>query len=251
MRNDKRRHRTSVLTLSVVVLALLLVSCSGSGSDVENARTLVVTGAGEAKGVPDMATIQLGVAVIGENIGAAIDEANSTMQRITDAMTSRGIREVDIQTTNYNVWRQEIHDPETGMPTDKSTYHVDTNMAITVRDINDLGGTIDAGLEAGANNVMGISFEIADTSLLETEARSAAIADAKNRALEIAIGMDVDLGRLLSVSDSGLIVPGPYASYGLKGDVVGIGGGGGAPASISPGQATVSSQVSAVYEILP
>ena len=62
--------------------------------------------------------------------------------------------------------------------------------------------------------------------------------------------MDVELGRLLSVSDSGLIVPGPYASYGLKGDVVGIGGGG-APASISPGQAVVSSQVNAVYEILP
>ena len=247
----KKNNRTRVLMLSVFVLALLLASCGGLGTDDESTRTLVVTGTGEAKGVPDMATIQLGVSVIDENIGVAIDEANSTMQRITDVMTSRGIREVDTQTTSYNVWRQDIHSPETGMPTGEATYHVDTSMAITVRDINDLGPTIDAGLEAGANNVMGISFEISDTSLLETEARSVAIANAKNRALEIAIGMDVELGQLLSVSDSGLVVPGPYASYGLKGDVVGGIGGGGAPASISPGQAVVSSQISAVYEILP
>ena len=245
----KIRHARVFFPL-VIILAALLAGCSGGISSTEDPRTLVAMGVGEAKGVPDMASIQLGVSIVDENIGAAIDEANSTMQRVTDAMTSRGIREVDIQTTNYNVWRQDIHDPETGMPTGEATYNVDTSMVITVRDINDLGGTIDAGLEAGANNVMGIGFEISDTSLLETEARSNAIADAKNRALETAIGMDVNLGEVLSISESGVGIPGPLVSYGLKGDVAGIGGGG-APAPISPGQTTIVSQMYVVYEILP
>jgi uncharacterized protein YggE len=209
---------------------------------------LVVAGIGEAKGNPDTAVIQLGVSVSGADLGAAIDEANSTMQEVTEAMKARGILEEDIQTSFYNVWRHDIHDPQTGMLTGDVTHNVETSMAVTVRNIEDLSSTIDAGLAAGANNIMGINFRISDTSILETQARTMAIADARNRAQEIAMTMDMDLGKVLSILEGGAIIPGPY-SFGIRGE--GMGMGGGAPASIAPGQSTIVAQVNVVYELVP
>jgi hypothetical protein len=119
---------------------------------------------------------------------------------------------------------------------------------VTVRNIDDLSSTIDAGLAAGANNIMGINFRISDTSILETQARTMAIADARYRAQEIAMTMDMDLGKALSISEGGAIIPGPY-SLGFRGE--GMGMGGGAPASIAPGQSTIVAQMNIVYELIP
>jgi uncharacterized protein YggE len=240
------QYKKMVIGLVLILGSLALAACAGAEAESPEVRTLVVAGVAEAKGTPDTATVQLGVSVSDENLAAAIDEANRTMQEVTEALIARGVRKEDIQTSFYNVWRQEIFDPQTGMPTEEVNHHVETSMAVTVRNIGELSGMIDAGLAAGANNINGISFQISDTSMLETQARTMAIEDANDRAREIAMTMGLNLGQILSISEGGASVPGPYG-YGFRGE----GMGGGAPASISPGQSTVSSQVNVMYEVLP
>jgi uncharacterized protein YggE len=106
------------------------------------------------------------------------------------------------------------------------------------------------GLDAGANNVFGISFAIEDTAALEAEARSEAIVDVKERAEQIAQGLGMSLGEPISVGEGVAGAPGPVYSYGLKGEAFGLGGGGGG-AAISPGQTTIVMQVNVIYELLP
>jgi hypothetical protein len=128
---------------------------------------------------------------------------------------------------------------------------VDINIVITVRDVHRVGDLITLGLDAGATNISGINFTIDDTSALEAEARSIAIADARNRAEKLAEGLGMTLGSPISVGEGTAGAPGPIYGYGLKGDLGGGGVGGGAPSVISPGQTTIGMQVTVIYELLP
>jgi uncharacterized protein YggE len=150
----------------------------------------------------------------------------------------------DIRTTNFSTWPEEVFSPQTGMPTGERTYHVDSTVEVAVRNVDNLGTVINAGLDAGANNVFGIQFGLQDTTPLEDEARVLATEDAKTRAMLLANAAGIELGDLISVREGSGVYPAPYPVYEF-----GIGGGGsGVP--ISPGQTDVTVQVQLVYEII-
>jgi uncharacterized protein YggE len=256
----KQRRSSSMLkspciAILFLVLALLSAGC-GMGAEVgekEERLTLAVTGYGEASGTPDLARAQLGVMIVDPDIDRAINEANATIERVTNAVVSQGVNSNDVMTSNYSVWSEEVYDHQTGMPTGEIRYRVEIALLITVRNVNSMGQLIAAGLDAGATNISGIQFMIDDVSALETEARINAIADVRDRAEQLALGLGMRLGNPISVSEGSLGVPGPTYGYGLKGDI-GMGGGGaaaGLPDRISPGQTTIGVQVTALYELVP
>ncbi len=239
----------------ILVLVLLVAGCaSGAGTgQTEDRLTISVTGYGQASGRPDLANAQLGVSIVDPDISRAINEANATIERITDAIVAQGVSSNDVLTSNYNVWSEDVYDPQTGMPTGETRYRVDITLAITVREVHRMGDLIAVGLDAGATNVSGINFTIDDTVALEAEARSKAIADVRDRAEKLAQGLGMTLGNPISVGEGSAGAPGPIYSYGLKGDI-GTGGGGvgaGVPSIISPGQTTIGMQVTVIYELLP
>jgi uncharacterized protein YggE len=242
-------------SIGMLGVALLLISgfalgacapqaVAGDGGEETPSRTITVTGMGEALGDPDTAMIQLGVSVRDEDVASAVDSANQVVQSVTDALVALGIEEVDIQTTNFSVWPEDVYDPETGRQTGERIFHVDSTVNVTVRDISMMSDVISTGLEAGANNIFGISFSIEDTAPLAAQARANALEDASARAQALADGMGLTLGNVVSVIE--------YGGGGITSRVQevpaaeGLGGGG---PPISPGQTGVSVQVQVVYEI--
>lgn len=255
MKRQATLYKSIRIAPIILVLVLLVAGCaSGNGTGLTEERlTLSVTGYGQASGTPDLANAQLGVSILDADIGQAINEANATIERITNAVVAQGVSSNDVLTSNYSVWSEDVYDPQTGMPTGETRYRVDINLAITVRDVHRLGDLITVGLDAGATNISGINFTIDDTATLEAEARSNAIADVRDRAEKLAQGLGMTLGNPISVGEGSAGAPGPIYSYGLKGDI-GLGGGGvgaGMPSTISPGQTTIGVQVTIIYELLP
>jgi uncharacterized protein YggE len=255
MKQQASLFNTARMLVLFLLMGLLTVGC-GTGNEIGQAEerlTLSVTGYGEASGVPDVAHAQLGVSVINSNIDSAIRQANTTIEGITNAVISQGVNSSDVMTSYYSVWNEEIYDHQTGMPTGETRYRVEITLGITVRDVNRMGQVITAGLDAGATNVSGINFMIDDVTALETEARSKALVDVRDRAEKLSEGLGMRLGSALSVGEGTGGAPGPIYSYGLKGDI-GMGGGGagaGSPSGISPGQTTIGVQVTVIYELLP
>jgi hypothetical protein len=255
MKRQATLYKSIRIAPIILVLVLLIVGCaSGNGTGLTEERlTLSVTGYGQASGTPDLANAQLGVSIVDADIGQAINEANATIERITDAVVAQGVSSNDVLTSNYSVWSEDVYDPQTGLPTGETRYRVDINLAVTVRDVHRLGDLITVGLDAGATNISGINFTIDDTAALEAEARSKAIADVRDRAEKLAQGLGMTLGNPISVGEGSAGAPGPIYSYGLKGDI-GLGGGGvgaGMPSTLSPGQTTIGVQVTIIYELLP
>jgi hypothetical protein len=116
---------------------------------------------------------------------------------------------------------------------------------VTIRDLDTVGDVLDAAVEAGANNVWGVSFGLDNTDALEEQAREKAVADARARAESLAKLNGVTAGDVIAISE--VIGSGPSPMYAEAAAYRGLGGGGGAP--VEPGELTFSTQVQVIYGI--
>jgi uncharacterized protein YggE len=236
-----------VLPALLLTVTMLLSACSGAPVSTmqANTRNLAVTGTGTVYLTPDVAYIYIGVHTENEDISQAVSDNNDAAQSVKNALVDYGVAEKDIQTSNFSIWPNQQYDPATGEKTG-TIYNVDNNVYVTVRDLENMGDILAASINAGANSINSIQFDVADKSAGQAEARQKAVDNASALAEELADITDVNLGEIQTISYSdnqGY----PYYAYGMGG------GGGGAEGigttSIAPGQLTLSVTVSITYEI--
>jgi uncharacterized protein YggE len=215
----------------------------GAGSfNGQYVEGLVAVGSGKASAEPEIAVISLGVDLRGSEPAAMVDEAALKIDAIAAAVEGLGVAGDDVRTTGYNLWVENLYDHERGLPTGEVVYHVSHYVEVTLRDLDKVGELMADVVEAGANTISGVSFTVAEPEALVEQARQAALADAAAKAGRMAEGLDIALGKPVSVMET---TGGPYP-------VLGLGGGGGemmAAPSVSPGTFTVSVGVQIVYEI--
>ena len=237
----------TILLASLFVLALLVSACGPT--TIQQAapppeRSLSVTGTGVANLAPDIAYVNIGVHTDKLTAAEAVAENNAQTQQVIQALTDFGIDPKDIRTTNFSIYPMDKYDPSTGQPTGERTYVVDNTVTVTVRDLDTLGDLLDTVVQAGANTVNSVQFDVADKDKALAPARDAAVKDANAKAQELAASAGVQLGELISVSYTDTPV---YPVFDGRG-----GGGAAAEASavpIQPGQLTFTVTVNETYAI--
>ncbi len=217
-------------------------------TDYNPAQTITVVGQGSVQVQPDIARISIGVETIGETAAEAVQENETQMQSILAALKKAGIADKDIQTMNYSLYVERQSEP---MPTSsgkevgiKVQYHVSNMVNVTVRDLEAVGDVLDDVIEAGANNIWGVSFSLEDPKPAQADARAKAIADAQARAQALAVLSGVELGPVMSVSE---VVGGGITPVVAMAVERAAGGGG----AISPGELEITYQVQVSYFISP
>jgi uncharacterized protein YggE len=209
-------------------------------------RTITVVGDGTVKIKPDIAQANIGVEVIRPTVKAASSGAKDSMEAVLQALKEQGIDEKDIQTSGFSVWTERPYGPE-GPSGDEVLYHVTNQVAVTIRDLDTVGTVLDAAIEAGANNIYGVTFSLADPSQVESEARKKAVADAQAKAQELATLNDVEVSDVVSVSEVIGGRGGYYTGVVREAAVTaGLGGGGG---PIAPGELELTLQLETVYTV--
>ncbi len=204
----------AVALLSVFSLSAF-VNPGGAGAD-DSPRTISVTGNGKAYLKPDMATINIGVHSENENVAQALSDNTSASQAVADALAGFGVDPKDIQTTNFSVYPNQQYGPMGEMLGIK--YMVDNTVLITVRELDKLGEILSAVVSKGANSIYGITFDVADRSAALTEARNAAVTDARKQADALAAAAGVKVGQVMNLSVSSYSQPVPmYNGYGMGG----------------------------------
>lgn len=219
---------------------------SEATSELNHAETISVVGQGSTNIKPDIARVSIGVETTAETVSEAVEENEGKMESILAALKAVGIAEKDIQTTHYSIQFERYPEPlpreigseSAGQP---PQYRVSNMVNVTIRDLDKVSDVLDAAVEAGANNLWGVSFSVEDPELAEADARAAAIADAQGRAEALAELSNVELGPVMTVSEViGGAGPMPVAAE--RAVVSGAG-------SISPGELEVSYQVQVTYFI--
>lgn len=227
-----------IAILALVVTSLALPATMAQEAPQNAANTITVTGVGEASAAPDMATVVVGVELTGQDITTVYSEVNTTLANIKSALEALGVASSDISTASLDIWVQPVYGGE-GLPMQNET-RVGNRLNIVVRDLSMIESVIDTAVGAGANAVYGLSFDVSDKAALEAEARTAALADAADRAGQLATGIGVTLADVVTVVEFN-------GGYGFPIAFSEQAQGGGGGAVIEPGQFTYSLQVTVTY----
>ncbi|MFH1085144.1 MAG: SIMPL domain-containing protein, partial [Chloroflexota bacterium] len=156
-----------------------------AGSPGGAARAITVVGEGKVRIKPDIATVRIGVETVSGTVKEATTQASQTMERVLAALKAAGVDAKDMQTSGYSIWTDRNFGPE-GRGKETVRYRVNSNLQITTRDLDKVGGVIDAAIEAGANAIHGIQFSLAEPAASGAEARAKAVESARTKAAELA-----------------------------------------------------------------
>ena len=242
-----------VLTLSLVMAGVWLwgqvaspaaAQSSESAAEYSPSETITVVGVGSVSDKPDIARVSLGVETSAEAIAEAVAENETVMTSILDALEELGIEAKDIQTMNYSITLDRYAEPmlqESSLGESQPKYRVSNMVSVTIRDLDSVADVLEAVLEAGANDIWGISFAVDDPSEAQGEARVDAIEDALARAGALAELNGVELGPVMSVSE---VIGSSLTPIAVSLEKAAAGGG-----TISPGELEIGYQVQVTYFI--
>ncbi|HKF17720.1 MAG TPA: SIMPL domain-containing protein [Candidatus Dormibacteraeota bacterium] len=202
--------------------------------------TITVAGEGRITARPDLAITTLGVDVHATSLSEAMAEAAGTMERVWQALRGAGLQDADLRTVRYSVQVERPYDQKTERPSDSASYRVVNLVESRIRELNRVGPILDEAIAAGANSVIGVAFTVADAGSLESQARAAAMADARGRAEQLAQLVGAELGPVVQISEGGMVAPLPIEPRGL------------APVShstpIEGGELAITARIQATYE---
>lgn len=203
--------------------------------------TFTVTGEGKAVVRPDIAVVNVGVQTNGSSVKQVQDELNRKSNSISEAVKRVGVKDADIQTSNYSIYPQ--YDYQSGTQRIIG-YQASSNVTIKVRDIDRANEVIDGATAAGANQVGGISFDVDDKSKAQNEAREKAVADVKRKAQDAARIAGFKLGKIVNYQESfGDQRPPVPLMARVESDKAAI------PTQIEPGASEIVVTVSLSYEL--
>ena len=159
------------------------------------------------------------------------------------ALKKAGIAAKDIQTSGLNLNAQYVY--EQNQPPKLTGYQAANQVTVTVHDLKRLGAAVDATVNAGANQVNGISFGLENPTVAEDAARQEAVKAMQAKAELYAKATGYRVSRLVSLSEGGgysAAPPVPMASF-AKRDMAVSG------SRVEPGELNVRIDISGLYEV--
>jgi uncharacterized protein YggE len=215
----KRFALPLLLAASLVPAAVSAQQVTGPAPAMAPGNTLLTVSAeGRSTRAPDLAVFNAGVASTGKTAGEALSANAADMNRVIAALKRVGIADRDIQTSNLSlnpVYAEQRRLPDgraDETPPKITGYQVSNTVTVRQRNLAEFGKVIDTLVSAGANQVNGPTFEVANSDAATDEARIDAVRKARTRAELYASAAGLKLVRVLTISETGGFSP-PVPMY--------------------------------------
>ncbi|MFN3536352.1 MAG: SIMPL domain-containing protein [Brevundimonas sp.] len=206
--------------------------------------TLNLSAHGEVRAAPDMAMINFGVQTEAVTAAQAMAQNRTRMNEVMRALRAAGIEERYIQTSGLNLSPQ--YDYVQNEPPRLRGYQAINRVTVEIRDLERVGSTADAVVNAGVNQIDGISFGLINPQQAEDQARMAAVQALQARANLYANALGVRLAGIRNLSEGGGYAPPQpqmFARAAVAMDSV-------ESTSVAPGELTVRVNINGVYDII-
>ena len=218
--------------------------------------TISMTGQGEVFAKPDVGQFTFSVRGEGKDAAEAQTKSAEAINGIMSYLKEQGIEDRDIKTQGYSLNPRYTYEAR---PCPMNSYcppgeqvadgfEVNQTISVKVRDLEKAGELIGGAGEHGATDLSGLTFTIDDETALKAEARTAAIAQAREKAKQTARDLNVRIVRMVSYNEQEA-TPMPYYAAGnammesaVAKDVM-------MAPSLPAGENTITSNVTVVYEI--
>lgn len=238
---------TSVPLALAAVLGLAACQPAAAPAVAGNATLVSVSTQAEVRKAPDVAVVSTGITSLAADANTAIRRNSEQMQQLMAALKVAGIAEKDVQTSGVSL--NPDYQYVAGRPPRIKSYYAANTVNVTAREIGALGGLLDALVAAGANQINGPSFDIADKDAVLDEARGLALTKARTRADGYAKRLGLRVLRVVSVDETGgRAAPMLHAMRGMA-VVEQAAADAAANAPIAPGENVLRLHLDVVYEL--
>ena len=190
-----------MFTAVILASVLWLGAAQAQDKPAQPARTVTVTGTGEAAVRPDLAAIDAGVVTEAQTAAEALAANSQAMAAIFKGLDELKIEPADRQTSQFTI--NPVYDQPrepTATPTLRG-YQVTNVVSVTVRRLDRLGVVLDRLVTLGANRMDGIRFSVKEPEPVLDRARKSAVEDALRKARLYADAAQVALGPVVSISE--------------------------------------------------
>ena len=229
--------------LMVMLCVLMAGNAAYAQISADVPRTITVTGQGRSEAAPDMAAISMGVSTEHRDAATAMRANSDQVAEMLIILGKEGIGGRDMQTSNLNLHPRYQHRND-GTPPQVVGFVAVNTVTIRVRELEQLGSVLDAVLDAGVNQLHGLSFGFSDPQAQQDAARQLAVVDARRKAELYADAAGVAAMRVISISEAGGATPRPVMmmeaqSMSRSDDV-----------PIAEGEVTTQAQVTVIYGLV-
>ncbi len=187
----------------VAMLALLSCALVASAQDIQVNRqnkTIAVTADDSVTADAEVAVLAIGYHNYGPTQDAAFRENVSAAEKITKAMLNAKVPEANIETDKLTLGAPEIDEKWTDEMKKEHRFQAQQSWHVTVS-AGQAQTIVDLCVNAGANEVEDVEWNVADPVALQAKAGGAALSKAKTIAEQMARGLGARLGELVYASN--------------------------------------------------
>lgn len=207
--------RTQILAFSLLLTFCSVVSAQAQQIQVsrEN-RAIAVSATETVEATADIAVVSIGYHNYGETHDAAYDDNLRAAEKIVNALLAAGVSKARIRTRTMSLitvrypvgtWTPEEHQQRKFEATQVWSLRLPADTAQKY---------VDVAIQAGANQLQNIDWQMADPNGLEAKADAAALSRAQAIAESMAVHLRVKLGELIFASNQD-------SAFGVIGGVIG------------------------------
>lgn len=201
MRSILRPLMLAAMPLGVAAAASAAASANAAEIQIAAQGPVVEIGATHTvMAAPDVVIVSAGVTTRAPTAVAAMRQTAAAMEKVVARIKALGVDPKDIQTQGIGLNAQYQYNGD--KPRTFLGYDASNTVSIKLRKIDKAGETLDALVEAGANDISGPNFQLEDDTAAIAAARKAAFAEAQARAMDYARMAGYSGVRLLEVDES-------------------------------------------------
>jgi uncharacterized protein len=220
-----------------------LSACDATSGPVLNpdddVREVTVAGAGEVQGTPDTLNVNASIEFVAPDVTGAMNQTSDRQQAVINALVDAGVDRKDISTSQVSLQPQFAGGDSTAIV----GYRASNSIDVKIRQLDAASRALALIVSTGgdATRINSVNYSIEDDSELVRDARSRAFEDARDRAEQYAQLSGLNLGKVISISES-TGPPPPTPLPGPRGAEM-------AAVPLEPGQQTVGFSVTVVWEL--
>jgi uncharacterized protein len=243
----------SRVTAAGMIVAIAAAAPLSRGQQIEvnkNNRTIAVTATDKATADAEVATVHVGFQVYALDSQSAYALGSKNSNAIIAALKKSGVEDSAIQSEAQNIAPVQPYEIQNLPEVQKEQRQFQVSQSWSVKtSAKNAASTLDAAVQAGANQSGQIDWDVANPDALEARAAETALKRAHAIADQMAKGLGASLGQLVYASNQVPERPMPVAAPMMMVKAQGGIGGGVAPLAVSPQNVTRSATVYAVFSI--
>lgn len=206
----------------------------------EAQHVVTVIGSGEVQGTPDTLNVNASIEFVAPDVTGAMNQTSDRQSAVIQALVDAGVERKDISTSQVSLQPQFTGGGDN--PQAIVGYRASNSVDVKIRQLDAASQALALIVSTGgdATRINSVNYSIEDDSELVKDARSRAFNDARDRAEQYAQLSGMDLGKVVSISES----PGGSPPVPLP-----RGAEMAAAVPVEPGQQTVGFSVTVIWEL--